>query len=288
MNIVFIGGGNMAGAMVGGMIQHGYNASQISIVEIEVQQQQRLVEKYGVTVTASIADGMQNSDIIVLAVKPQQLHAAISDSAPLFQNKLVISIAAGIRAEDLSRWLNQHKLIIRAMPNTPALIGKGITGLYALPRVNAQQKEQATKIMEGIGTVIWVDKEVQLDAVTALSGCGPAYVFYFLEAMQQAGTEQGLAADTAKQLAVQTFLGAAYLAAHSDDTLATLRKRVTSKGGVTEQALLSMEQSEIKKAFIRAMQIAYDRSQEMGAILSERRTGALDAPKPDSFFMPKR
>lgn len=264
MNITFIGGGNMAGAMIGGLVSHGHLPSQIKVVEINVQQQQRLVEKYGVAVTASIVDGIQNSEIVILAVKPQQLFTAISEAAQLFQDKLVISIAAGVRADDLSQWLNQHEFIIRAMPNTPALIGKGITGLYALPHVNAQQKEQATRILEGIGTVIWVDQETQLDAVTALSGCGPAYVFYFLEAMQQAGIELGLAADTAKQLALQTFLGAAYLALQSDDALATLRARVTSKGGVTEQALLSMEQSDLKGAFIRAIHIANDRSQEMG------------------------
>ncbi|BBL34264.1 pyrroline-5-carboxylate reductase [Nitrosomonas stercoris] len=288
MNIAFIGGGNMARAMIGGMIQHGYDAAQISVVEIDAQQQQQLVEKYGVTITASIAEGIQDSDVAVLAVKPQQLHAAISETAPSFQNKLVISIAAGIRTSDLSQWLDQHEFIIRAMPNTPALVGKGVTGLYALPRVSAQQKEQASKILEGIGAVVWVRKEVQLDAVTALSGCGPAYVFYFLEAMQQAGTEQGLAADVAKQLAVQTFLGAAHLAAQSDDALETLRARVTSKGGVTEQALLSMEQSNIKGAFIRAMQVANERSREMGEMLSERQTGALDAIKPDTFFAPRR
>lgn len=288
MNIAFIGGGNMARAMIGGMIQHGYDAAQISVVEIDAQQQQQLVEKYGVTITASIAEGIQDSDVVVLAVKPQQLHAAISEAAPSFQNKLVISIAAGIRTSDLSQWLDQHEFIIRAMPNTPALVGKGVTGLYALPRVSAQQKEQASKILEGIGAVVWVRKEVQLDAVTALSGCGPAYVFYFLEAMQQAGTEQGLAADVAKQLAVQTFLGAAHLAAQSDDALETLRARVTSKGGVTEQALLSMEQSNIKGAFIRAMQVANERSREMGEMLSERQTGALDAIKPDAFFAPRR
>lgn len=264
MNIAFIGGGNMAGAMIGGLIRHGHTPSQISVVEIDAQQQQRLVKEYGMTVTASIADGIRGSEIVVLAVKPQQLHAAVSESAQLFQGKLVISIAAGVRADDLSQWLNRHEFIIRAMPNTPALIGKGVTGLYALPRVDTRQKEQATKILAGIGTIVWVDEEAQLDAVTALSGCGPAYVFYFLEAMQQAGAELGLTADTAKQLAMQTFLGATYLAVQSDDTLATLRTRVTSKGGVTEQALLSMEQSDIRGAFIRAMHIANDRSREMG------------------------
>ena len=270
MNITFIGGGNMADAMIGGLIRHGHAPSQISVVEIDAQQQQRLAKKYGITVTTSIADGIRDSEIVVLAVKPQQLHAAVSEAAQLFQGKLVISIAAGVRADDLSQWLNWHEFIIRAMPNTPALIGKGVTGLYALPRVDVRQKEQATRILEGIGTIVWVDEEAQLDAVTALSGCGPAYVFYFLEAMQQAGAELGLTADTAKQLAMQTFLGAAYLAVQSDDTLATLRTRVTSKGGVTEQALLSMEQSDIRGAFIRAMHIANDRSREMGEIF--RRT----------------
>jgi len=268
MNIAFIGGGNMAGAMIGGLIGHGYSPSRIKVVEINTEQQQRLAREYGVIVTASIAEGIQDSEIVVLAVKPQQLHAAINKASRFFQGKLVISIAAGVRADDLSQWLDQHELIIRAMPNTPALIGKGVTGLYALPRVNVQQREQAARILEGIGTVVWVDKEAQLDAVTALSGCGPAYVFYFLEAMQQAGMELGLASDTAKQLAMQTFLGAAYLALQSDDALSTLRARVTSKGGVTEQALFSMEKSEIKSAFIRAMHVANDRSREMGEMFN--------------------
>lgn len=256
----------MASAIIGGLMSHGHDPSRICVVEINAQQQQRIVEEFGITVTASIAEGIRNSEVVILAVKPQQLHAAISGAAQLFQGKLVISIAAGIRADDLSQWMDQHEFIIRAMPNTPALVGKGITGLYALPRVDVQQKERATAILEGVGAVVWVDEEAQLDAVTALSGCGPAYVFYFLEAMQQAGVELGLTADVAKQLAMQTFLGASCLAVQNDDAFSVLRARVTSKGGVTEQALLSMEQSDIRGAFIRAMHIANDRSREMGEI----------------------
>ncbi len=264
MNITFIGGGNMAKAMIGGLIHHGFTPSQVCVAEINAQQRLQLADEYGVTTTESIPDGTHCSEIIIFAVKPQQLHEAASQAAQFLQNKLVISIAAGVRTSDLSQWLNQHKFIIRAMPNTPALIGKGITGLYALPLVSSHQKEQTAAILKAVGTIIWVDKEAQLDAVTALSGSGPAYVFYFLEAMQEAGVQLGLTADTAKLLAVQTFLGATDLAAQSNDTLAILRTKVTSKGGTTEQALLSMEQSDIKNAFIRAMHTACDRSRQMG------------------------
>lgn len=266
MKITFIGGGNMAKAMLGGLIHHGCTPSQICVVEINTQRRQQLADEYGIAVTASIPDGVHDSEIVILSVKPQQLHEVASQAAPFLQNKLVISIAAGVRASDISQWLNQHGFIIRAMPNTPALIGKGTTGLYALPLVDSHQKEQAATILKAVGTIIWVNEETQLDAVTALSGSGPAYVFYFLEAMQEAGVQLGLTADTAKQLAVQTFLGATDLAAQSDDTLITLRTKVTSKGGTTEQALLSMEQSDIKGAFIRAMHAACDRSQQMGEI----------------------
>ena len=266
MKITFIGGGNMAGAMIGGLIHHGSAPSHICVVETDAPRRQQLAETYGVIVTASVADGIDGSEIVVFAVKPQQLYAVASQAAQFLQDKLVISIAAGVRAGDLSQWLNQHRFIIRAMPNTPALIGKGITGLYALPLVDGRQKEQAATILEAIGTIIWVDEEIQLDTVTALSGSGPAYVFYFLEAMQEAGIQLGLTADTAKQLAMQTFLGATHLAAQSDDTLAILRMKVTSQGGTTEHALLSMEQADIRGAFIRAMHAACDRSRQMGEI----------------------
>lgn len=259
----------MATAMIGGLIQHGFAPSQICVVEIDTQSRQRLSETFGITVVATLPDGIRNSEIIVFAVKPQQLHATATQVAPLLQHQLIISIAAGIHATDLSRWLNDHACIVRAMPNTPALIGKGVTGLYALPSVNTQQKEQATTILEAVGTVVWVDEEILLDAVTALSGSGPAYVFYFLEAMQEAGIELGLTADMAKQLALQTFLGATHLAIESDDAITTLRSRVTSKGGTTEQALLSLDQADVKHAFIRAIHAAYDRSQQMGEILGK-------------------
>ncbi len=266
MKITFIGGGNMAGAMIGGLIHHGSTPSQICAVETDTLRRQQIAETYGVVATASISDEIQDSEIVIFAVKPQQLHAVANQAAQFLQDKLIISIAAGVRASDLSQWLSRHEFIIRAMPNTPALIGKGVTGLYALPLVNSRQRDQAAAILKAIGTIIWVDEETQLDAVTALSGSGPAYVFYFLEAMQEAGTQLGLTADTAKQLAMQTFLGATHLAVQSNDSLAALRKKVTSQGGTTEQALLSMEQADIRGAFIRAMHAACDRSRQMGEI----------------------
>ncbi|HRQ05746.1 MAG TPA: pyrroline-5-carboxylate reductase [Nitrosomonas halophila] len=267
MNITFIGGGNMASAIIGGLIQNGSQPASICVVEIDAHARERLVRQFGITVTEMLADGIDASDIIVFAIKPQQLQALAVQARQLLQNKLVISIAAGIRTLHLSQWLDGHARIIRAMPNTPALIGKGATGLYAQPSVDNRQKEQAEIILGAVGTVLWVDEEILLDAVTAISGSGPAYVFYFLEAMQEAGVELGLTADIARQLTLQTFLGATDLAAQSDEAFNMLRSRVTSKGGTTEQALLSLEQSAVKQAFKRAIRASYDRSLEMGEIL---------------------
>jgi len=264
MNISFIGGGNMATAIIGGLIRQGVSPLQISVVEIDAARRQHLIQNFGITVSEYLSEGIDVSEIVVFSVKPQQLHDVAAQATKLLRDKLIISIAAGIRANTLSKWLDNNEYIVRAMPNTPALIGKGVTGLYALPSVDTQQKEQAANILNVVGTTIWVDEEALLDTVTALSGSGPAYVFYFLEAMQEAGVTLGLSSDLARQLAVQTFLGATHLAAESNDALATLRSRVTSKGGTTEQALLSLEQSNVKQAFIRAIRASYDRSRQMG------------------------
>lgn len=253
----------MAEAIISGLIRAGHNPSHLSIIEIDPERRQYLVKKFGVAVTDSLADGVVGSEIIVLAIKPQQLQTVALALAPLLEEQLIISIAAGVVVATLKHWLNQHPYIVRVMPNTPALIGQGMAGLYAMSSVKTQQKEQAAVILSAVGSVVWVDEENKLDAVTALSGCGPAYVFYFLEAMQQAGAELGLAPETAKQLALQTFLGATQLAAQSEESVTVLRERVTSKGGVTERALLSLEKSGVKSAFVQAMRIAYHRSQEM-------------------------
>ncbi|MDT8364350.1 MAG: pyrroline-5-carboxylate reductase [Nitrosomonas sp.] len=267
MNITFIGGGNMAAAMIGGLLQQGHAPETLSVVEISADRRAQLQHQFGIAVGASVAETNPDCKIFVLAVKPQQLRAVVVDNVTMLRNKLVISIAAGVRAADLSSWSGNHSYIIRAMPNTPCLIGKGITGLYALADVNSGQKTQASSILGAVGAVLWLDDEALLDAVTAMSGSGPAYVFYLLEAMQQAGMELGLADEIANRLAVETFLGATTLAAQSPESLITLRTRVTSPGGTTEQAILSLEQAGVKQALIDAIKAAYKRSQEMGDIL---------------------
>lgn len=254
----------MACALIGGLIQQNYPVAQLHVVEIDSQARHRIEQQFGVTAGAELAAGVTNCEVIILAVKPQQLLTVAEQLAPLLMRQLVISIAAGIRASDLSCWLGGYASIVRAMPNTPSLIRAGMTGLYALQTVTTQQKESAASILNAVGSVLWVEQEMLLDAVTAVSGSGPAYVFYFIEAMQQAGMELGLTKAQAKQLTLQTFLGATQLASQSDEDVTILRSRVTSKGGTTEQALLKMEQGDVKNAIVRAMHAAFERAQQMG------------------------
>ena len=240
MNICFIGGGNMATALIGGLLGKGFSAAQISVVEINADNRARLQRDFAVRAFENIAEGVADSQIIVFAVKPQQLREVAQQLAPLLSGQLLISIAAGILATDLARWSNSQA-IVRAMPNTPALIQSGMTGLYALPAVTSAQREQAQNILAAVGETLWLQDEVMLDAVTAISGSGPAYVFYFIEALQQAAQKLGFNADDARRLSLETFLGASKLAASSADDASVLRARVTSKNGTTERALLSME-----------------------------------------------
>jgi pyrroline-5-carboxylate reductase len=264
MNITFIGGGNMASALIGGMLKQGYDAKTIRVAEISPEARNLLAKKYGIAVFATAAEAIGGSEVIVFAVKPQQMPQAAADLAAQIHTQLIISIAAGIRASDLSRWLGGHTNIVRAMPNTPALVLAGMTGLYAMPSVSAAQRESAETLLGAAGATLWFDDETKLDAVTALSGSGPAYVFYFLEAMQQAGVELGLTAQAARSLGLCTFLGAAKLAAESPDEAAVLRARVTSKGGTTERALSVMEAAHIKQHLVDAIHQAAERSRELG------------------------
>lgn len=264
MNICFIGGGNMATALIGGLLGKGFTATQISVVEINASNRAKLQHDFSVRVTESLAEGVQGSDCIVLAVKPQQLREVAQQLASsLKPQQLIISIAAGIRAKDLARWLKVRN-VVRAMPNTPALIQSGMTGLYALPEVNAAQCEQAQNILLAVGETLWVQDEVMLDAVTAISGSGPAYVFYLIEALQQAAIHQGFTAEQARQLSLSTFLGASKLAACSDDEVGVLRAKVTSKNGTTERALISLANHHVAEHIAQAVQAAADRSREMG------------------------
>lgn len=263
MNICFIGGGNMATALIGGLLKCDFTAEQLRVVEINADSRARLQKEFGVRATAELADGVAGSNILLLAVKPQQLREVAGQLAPLLTGQLLISIAAGIRAADLSRWLKSDNLV-RAMPNTPALIQSGMTGLYALSAVSETQRLLAEDILEAVGETLWVQDETMLDAVTAISGSGPAYVFYFIEALQQAARDLGFEADDARRLALATFLGASTLAAGSDEDASVLRARVTSKNGTTERALLSMDASQVKQHIIAAAHAAAVRSKEMG------------------------
>lgn len=264
VKICFIGGGNMAQALIGGLADKLTVAKNIHVVDINAQALSQCEQQFGVSTALQVDAVIAAADVWVLAVKPQQMHEVVASLLPHLKNQLVISIAAGIRAEDLSRWLGGHKAIVRTMPNTPALIGKGITGLVALSGVTSEQKQIANAIMQAVGDTVWIEQEEQINAVTAVSGSGPAYVFYFLEAMQAAAIELGLSAEQGKQLALATFAGATELAAHSDQTLAQLRENVTSKGGTTYAALTAMQNKNVAQSIIEALHAAAQRGEELG------------------------
>ena len=269
IKISFIGGGNMATALIGGMLRQGANAASISVVEPFGAARAKLGQEFGVTATATPGAELRTSDLVVLAVKPQNMREAASAVAPHLDHQLVLSIAAGTRVADLSRWLGGHQAIVRTMPNTPALIGMGITGMFAASSVSADQRAAAERVMRAVGDVVWVDNESLIDPVTAISGSGPAYVFYFLEALAEAGATLGLNADDAKRLALATFAGAAKLAADSPDDFATLRTRVTSKGGTTAAALAVLAERQVREAIIAAASAASARGREMGEQLGK-------------------
>ena len=263
MKICFIGGGNMATALIGGLLAQGFKADAVSVVEINPDNRACLTAEFGVRSDADLAAGVAGCDTIVLAVKPQQLHDVAAQLAPMLTGQLLISIAAGIRASDLARWANSTA-VVRAMPNTPALIQSGMSGLFALSTVSAAQRAQAEQILAAVCKTLWLSDEAMLDGVTAISGSGPAYVFYLIEAMQAAAIELGFNAVDARLLSQETFLGAAKLAQSSSDEVATLRQRVTSKNGTTERALLSLEANQVKQHIITAAHAAAARSREMG------------------------
>jgi pyrroline-5-carboxylate reductase len=268
MKISFIGGGNMARALIIGLLDDGTPAQQITVVEPDSTKRQQLQQQFGINTSEQLA-AAANADNIVLAIKPQQLREIAVSLASLLQQQLVISIAAGIRTTDLMRWLGGYNKVIRVMPNTPAQVQAGVSALYASPQVSVEQKQQAFHLLKAVGTCIWLEDEIQMDAVTALSGSGPAYMFYFLEAMQQAGTELGLSAEQTRILALQTMQGAAKLAAASAEDFDTLRAQVTSKGGTTEQAITSMQDAQVKQHIIQAILAAAARSAELGDLLGE-------------------
>lgn len=265
MKIAFIGGGNMATALIAGLAGQLTGAGSLHVVDPNAEALERLAAQYGVSTANGIDVQVSSADVIVLAVKPQQMREVAHQLAPQLGNQpLVLSIAAGIRINDLSRWLGGYARIVRAMPNTPALIAMGITGMVAQEVVDAAQREAADKVMASVGQTVWLDNEDLIDPVTAVSGSGPAYVFYFLEAMQQAAREMGLDEEQGRKLALATFTGAAQLAAQTGDPVDVLRQRVTSKGGTTHAAITSMEAAGVKEAIVAAMKAAAARGRELG------------------------
>lgn len=267
MQISFIGGGNMASALIAGLLQKNWSSRDIRVVEIDARARERLARELRVEAHADLATGIAGSECIVLAVKPQSMSEVARALATTLGDTLVISIAAGIRHVDLARWLGGHARLVRAMPNTPALEQAGVTGLYAPATIAAADRDQAEQILRAAGVTLWVEREEQMDAVTAVSGSGPAYVFYFIEALEKAAVELGFAGQTARMLALETFSGAVKLASRSPDPVATLRERVTSKGGTTERALAELDRSGVREAVMQAVVAAAERSRELGETL---------------------
>ena len=269
MNILFIGGGNMAAAIIGGLVAKGWSPASIHAVDVLAEARSRLQQQFGIRTSADAVAAAAGADCIVLAVKPQQMREVAKNLGSAVNNRLIISIAAGIRCGDLARWLGTAAHIVRAMPNTPALVSAGITGLYAMPGVGAAQRQDAENILAAVGATFWVDEERALDAVTAVSGSGPAYVFYVIEALEQAARELGLPPEIARQSALATFAGAVKLALADDTDPATLRARVTSKGGTTECAIGILDAAAVKAIFARAVRAAAERAAEMGDTLGK-------------------
>lgn len=269
MRITFIGGGNMANALIGGLLKQGFAAKDICVVEPLPDNRERLAGAFGIACLSEPEASALSCDALVLAVKPQQMREALSPLAGRLSRQLVISIAAGVRLGDISRRLGGHQRLVRSMPNTPALIGAGITGLYADPAVDAQGRSQAEQILAAVGKTLWIADEAQMDAVTAISGSGPAYVFFFIESLRDAARALGFPEEQARLLAIETVVGAAALAANSSEDVALLRQRVTSKGGTTEAALNSLDADGFKAAILRAVQAADTRGREMGELLGK-------------------
>lgn len=267
MKITFLGGGNMANALIGGLLKQGFVATDIHVIDPGAEARDKLQAAYAVNCHANAETMPAETDILLLAVKPQQMKEACAPLLGKLGQAVVVSIAAGLNLETLARFLGGHRKIVRCMPNTPALIGAGITGLFALPEVSEDEKAAADRVLRAVGSTVWVADEAKMDGVTALSGSGPAYVFLFIEAMQQAAADLGFSAEQARQLAIETVQGAAALAAQSPDPASVLRERVTSKGGTTEAALLTMAEQGVKAGIIAGVKAAEARGRELGQLL---------------------
>ena len=263
MRLAFIGGGNMASAILGGLIREGLAPKQVVVIEPFAETAAKLQQATGVDVQAVASAVLADADLVVWAVKPQVFKEAALPVAAFTKKALHLSVAAGIRSDSISRWLQTDR-VVRSMPNTPALVGQGITGLFARAGVSTLDKQWVEKVLQSTGEWLWVHEESDLDGVTALSGSGPAYVFYFLEAMTEAGIQMGFSPAQAYHLAKATFGGATHLARQSTESPEVLRQRVTSKGGTTYAALTSMANDHVKEAFVKAMLAAQKRAGELG------------------------
>ncbi len=263
--ISFIGGGNMAQALISGLVSCGVKPDMITVADPSEEARRQLTAKGLNTVdpTADSKAAIIDADVVVLAVKPQVMQAVVSDFADALDKQLVISVAAGLSTDLLSAMLGGYGNIVRAMPNTPAMIQMGATGLYATSHITEEQKQLATAVMEASGLVMWVNSEQQMHAVTAVSGSAPAYVFYFIESMIDGAVALGLDQEQASALAMQTVLGAAKMAIGSDDAPSELRRKVTSPNGTTQAAIESMQENEIGRQIGEAMQACYDRSKAL-------------------------
>jgi pyrroline-5-carboxylate reductase len=261
----FIGGGNMACSLIAGLIADGWNPASIRVSDTDTRQLERLSQRFPIETSSDNAQAVAGADVLVLAVKPQVLEGIAHTIASSVSrvNPLVISIAAGIPEAALRQWLGDKTAIVRCMPNTPAMVQSGATGMYANPLVTDEQRSIAESILRAVGIVVWVDDEAMMDAVTALSGSGPAYIFLFIEALQASARELGLAEKTAYLLALQTVFGAAKMALESQEDAATLRQRVTSPGGTTERAINTFQEGGFEKLVSKALYAAAERSREL-------------------------
>jgi len=265
MNVTFIGGGNMARALLGGLIARGHASAAFAVVDVDAEARATVAARFGVATFASVEPAaVASADLIVIAVKPHHVRGAARELATLIKRQVVVTIAAGIRLSDLSRWLLGYRRLVRAMPNTPALIGAGIAALYALPGVDSDGRAHAASVLEAVGGILWCEREDELDAVTAVSGSGPAYVFYFLEALEQAALELGFEPAEARRLAYATFSGSIRLAEQSDSAPSLLRAQVTSKGGTTERAIAVLNDAAMKSVIVAAVKAAAARAKELG------------------------
>jgi pyrroline-5-carboxylate reductase len=261
--IAFIGGGNMASAIIGGLIQQGTPADAFEVVEPFEAARTKLAQSFGITAQAEAGEALSRCAVVVWAVKPQTFAEAARPVRAFASNALHLSVAAGIPSDSIARWLGSER-VVRAMPNTPALVGQGMTGLFARPGVSGADKALVGQLLTPTGELLWVDAEPALDAVTAMSGSGPAYVFYFIEAMTEAGVEMGLTPEQAQRLAIGTFTGASALAHSATEPPSVLRERVTSKGGTTYAAITSLEGADVKAQFKTAIRAAQKRAAELG------------------------